>query len=178
MDLEKIMINDDIDLETEVIDIDEINENIIQNNNDLLIENEELDEYGIPILDEYGIPIEKEDEDVAMEIRRIVSEKSFTNNYETITIEKKQKQKSNKQKKTLSLSELNTVINKQIEDNAPKKFISKRTLEKKKTDSQPIQKFINKRLFQPRIIPYLFSDQYKNKRNTKNNLDDEHFPLL
>jgi hypothetical protein len=172
------------------------------NSEDTFIEEEiDIEE---EILDEYGMPIEIEDEEEIMEMRRIVSEKLFTikenedqqlekgltKKYSQIkqdsdsekeqqptyyvTVELKNKKNKNKDKKTLSLNDLDTIIKKEIEDKLPKKFISKRTNEKKK-----IEPVIYIRKFNPRLTPYLESDEYFKKINNINKLDlNKDFPQL
>lgn len=145
-------------------------------------EEEEEEEEEI-IYDENGMPIYQEDEDEIIEMRRIISEtilnKSFSNlEFNEIPIIKKEKSIKEPKNKTLSLSELNTLIEKQIEESKPKKFISKRI-----ADKTPTTKHVNvtnQRNFNPRLPPYLLSDEYKNRTNKKRifELDCKSFPSL
>jgi hypothetical protein len=133
--------------------------------------------------DENGMPIYDEDED-EIELRQIIYEKLKNKNqneydYNFYDKIKENKQKENKQTKTLSLIQFNEIISKKIEENKPKKFISKRCSEKKQEKPQNNIKII-KRTFNPRMVPYYFSDQYKNNNNNKNQKINifEDFPLL
>jgi len=131
------------------------------------IENEQIIE-----LDQYGMPIDNIDEEEELEMRKIVSNKilSMTNiNEDTysssnnLLIKKiSSKDLKNQKKKTISLEDLNNIIEKKIEEKKPKKFISKRSLEKKNKESE--KEIIKKRTFNPRLIPYLFSDEYLNSK--------------
>tara|TARA_B110000971_G_C19994796_1_gene493741 strand:+ start:1306 stop:1809 length:504 start_codon:yes stop_codon:yes gene_type:complete len=143
---------------------------------------EECEEEEI-IYDENGMPICPEDEEEIIKMRRIVSEtilnKSFSNlEFNEIPIEKKEKPIKEPKNKTLSLSELNTLIEKQIEESKPKKFISKRITDKTHPTKQVI--VTKHRDFNPRFPPYLLSDEYKNRTNKKRifELDCKSFPSL
>jgi hypothetical protein len=142
-----------------------------ENNENELIE-VELDMYGMPIENEFDD--EEDEEEIAY--RRILNEKllSKSNNYEINkenSISKESTHKT-KQKKSLSLKDFNNLIDSRIEAAKPKKFVSKRILEKKQmsdtpTIKQPIATI--KRQFNPKFgfVPYLLSDQYKNRRIEK-----------
>ena len=136
-------------------------------------------------LDQYGMPIENdEDDDEEMEIRKLINNKILSSNMDYNDSPKKKKIIETKvqDKKTMSLNELNNFIDKQIESKKPKKFISKRSAEKRNVESiTPIIKE-TKRQFNPRLIPYLFSEEYKNRQllNKTNipNLNNLEFPSL
>ena len=145
------------------------------------------DEYEINAtheLDQYGMIIEDVDENEILEIRRIVSDKMLSNNvtYEENTLSKKNTFKLTN-KKAISLNDLNNYIDKKIEDKKPKKFVSKRSIEKKNLELE-LPKIIikeSKRTFNPRLVPYLFSDEYKNKimlESKKLSFDNLEFPNL
>ena len=161
-------------------------ERVYDHGNFIEEEDEEIDiEEEIEVIyDENGMPIYQEDEDEMMEMRRIVSEKLLSKSLSELVlddsqIEKKEKRKNKEQKnKTLSLSELNTFIEKQIEESKPKKFVSKRNADKKPTTEKVT--LARKRDFNPRLPPYLLSDEYRNRTNKKRifELDDDSFPSL
>jgi hypothetical protein len=131
--------------------------------------------------DDNGMPIYDEDED-ELELRQLIFEKQKNknyNNYDFIDKPKEIKQKKNKQKesKTLSLSQFNKIILKKNEENKPKIFVSKRCIEKKQELNTNIK--VNKRTFNPRLVPYYFSDNYINNKIIKQSLNNiEDFPLL
>ena len=145
-------------------------------------------------LDQYGMPIEEEDEEELLEIRRIVSNKMLSrNNLDEDFFSGSNNGSSKKnsvrgetvqKKKTMSLNDLNTFIDKQLEDKKPKKFISKRSLEKRNSDpslsTNNLKK--SKRQFNPRLIPYLFSEEYRNKKLCDSSkipsFDNLEFPTL
>jgi hypothetical protein len=146
-------------------------------------------------LDQYGMPIEEIDEEEELEIRRIVSSKILSQNSlneeffsgSNSGSSKKNFLKESKtpKKKTMSLNDLNNFIDKELEDKKPKKFISKRSMEKKNSDSSlsPIKSNVEiKRKFNPRCIPYLFSDEYRNRKfcdeSKKPSFDNLEFPTL
>jgi hypothetical protein len=143
------------------------------------------------IYDINGMPIYQEDEEEYNEMRRIVSNKQFNSNIDdelfASNIEKKPKEiKEIKEfkKKSLSINDLNILLDKKIEELKPIKFISKRILEKKDSSNLNIvvEKIIyKKRCFNPRLPPYFMSDNYKNKNNKNNipiNINDKNFPSL
>ena len=125
-------------------------------------------------VDQYGMRIEIINEDDELEMRRIISNKmlSINNLNEELFIGSNSTKKNSfketkiQKKKSLSLNDLNNLIDKQIEDNKPKKFISKRSMEKKNSDPLLInlKEIKTNRYFKPRLIPYLFSEEYKNKK--------------
>ena len=144
-------------------------------------------------LDKYGIPIEEIDEEEELEIRRIVSNKILSQNSLNEDIfsgsnsgsSKKNSFKNSKikKKKTMSLNKLNNFIDKEIEDKKPKKFVSKRSMVKKNDEPSPIKSYSDsKRKFNPRRIPYLFSEEYKNRKlcdeYKKTSFDNFEFPTL
>jgi hypothetical protein len=138
-------------------------------------------------LDQYGMPIIEIDEEEEIEIRRIMSNKmlSMTDLNEDIyngnESPKKNKQFKNPKSKTMSLNDLNNFIDKKIEEKKPKKFISKRMISKKNIET-PIKTNIftkPKRHFNPKLIPYIYSDEYKNSKiNNSNILNNLDFPSL
>lgn len=146
--------------------------NTYLSDDELDIENEDIVE-----LDQYGMPIEEIDEEEELELRRISSNKLLSRNNlnEELYLgnDKSLKKTISKEykspgKKTMSLDDLNNYMDKVLEDKKPKKFISKRSMEKKNSDpilsTQIKEKEIeNKRKFNPRLIPYLFSEEYRNK---------------
>jgi len=147
------------------------------------IENNETIEF-----DQYGMPIEEVNEDEELELRRIISNKILSinslNDYNTEIKTKSVKISKIQKNKTMSLGDLNNLINKQLEEKKPKKFISKRLIEKKALD--PLLSISNiketKRHFNPRLIPYLFSEEYKNNKicneSKKISFDNLEFPSL
>lgn len=150
------------------------------------IKNDEIIE-----LDQYGMPIEEVDEEEELEIRRIISNKMLSRNSLNENVfyginnesskKKSFKESKSSKNKTMSLCDLNNLINKQLEEKKPKKFISKRLKEKKSVEelSTTNSKEV-KRQFNPRRIPYLFSDEYKKILDQSNiiNFDDFKFPSL
>jgi hypothetical protein len=145
-------------------------------------------------LDQYGMPIEEIDEDEELEIRRIISNKmlSMSNlNEELYIVSNNESLKKNNsrefkspKKKAMSLNDLNSFIDKELDNKKPKKFISKRSMEKKNSDPLLTVKNIKetKRRFNPRLVPYFFSDEYKNKKLCENikvpSFDTLEFPSL
>ena len=101
--------------------------------------------------------------------------------YEENTLSKKNTFKLTN-KKAISLNELNNYKDKKIEDKKPKKFVSKRSMEKKNLElPKNIIKEESKRTFNPRLVPYFFSDEYKNKiiiESKKLSFDNLEFPNL
>lgn len=153
----------------EIISEENENKNIIYDNN------------GMPIYQE-----DEEDEEEYNEMRRIVNNKQFTENMDdklfVSKIEKKPKKIKELINKSLSLYDLNIMIDKKIENLKPIKFVSKRSLEKRDNSNS----FINaeklcdkKRCFNPRLPPYYLSDRYNNKKNTKIVvINDINFPSM
>jgi len=138
-------------------------------------EDQQYDENGMPIYDEdqqydeNGMPI-YDDEDEQLELRRIVSEKLLNNVLEfeknDTKIDKVQTNNKTNKKKTLSLSDLNKLMDVKIQESQPKKFVSQRCAIKKPETKQVIVDVpnLNKRCFNPRKVAYFFSDEYKNKK--------------
>lgn len=148
------------------------NEYLSDEENDVNEDNEELIHVE---LDMYGMPIEQESDDEdedELEYRRMLNEKllSKSGNYDTLINKKsvnKNTNKVNNKNKALSLNDFNKLIDSKIESEKPKKFISKRTLEKKQTtESYTSTKRALPRQFTPKFgfVPYLLSEQYKNRR--------------
>ena len=93
-----------------------------------------------------------------------VSDKKETSDKEKTSIKEEKKNKKN----ILNINEFNKLIEKEIEDAKPKKFVSKRLLEKKGITNDTelnnidashntitqVQTYINKRKFNPRKPPY------------------------
>jgi len=145
------------------------------------IENNETIEF-----DQYGMPIEEVNEDEELELRRIINNKILSinslNDYNTEIKTKSVKISKIQKNKTMSLGDLNNLINKQLEEKKPKKFISKRLIEKKALDPLLSNIKETKRHFNPRLIPYLFSEEYKNNKicneSKKISFDNLEFPSL
>jgi hypothetical protein len=148
---------------------------------DIILSEDEIDIEEEIELDQYGMPIEQEDDD-EMEMRRIISEKilnrissnnllDYSNNKDSPVNIKKEPKKN----KNLSLNDLNKLIDIKIEESKPKKFVSKRVLEKKNLSDPVLKKevYINKRVFNPRKLPYLLSNEYKNKFNKQEDIFTE-----
>ena len=121
-------------------------------------------------LDQYGMPIEEIDEEEELEIKRIISNKmlSLNNLNEQFFDGESSKKKTFKELKSpkknhMSLNDLNNLIDKKLEDKKPKKFISIRSMKKKNLDASNAPLIVKeyKRHFNPRLIPYFFSDEYK-----------------
>jgi len=159
----------------------EYNTYLSDDDDNIDIENDQVIE-----LDQYGMPINEVDEEEELEIRRILSNKMLSMNdlnddiYNGNESPKKNKQFKNPKSKTMSLNDLNNFIDKKIEDKKPKKFVSKRMMSKKNTESLINNTFVKpKRHFNPRLVPYIYSDEYRNNKTinlqTLNNLD---FPSL
>lgn len=144
-------------------------------------------------LDQYGMCIEEVDEEEELEIRRVVSNNMLLRKnlseefvYESNESSKKKlfKESKSPKKKSMSLNDLHGFLDKKLEEKKPKKFISKRSTEKKISDpslSIKVEKQL-KRHFNPRLIPYLFSEEYKNKKfgnqSAIPNFDNLNFPNL
>jgi hypothetical protein len=155
---------------------------------DIDIENNENVE-----LDQYGMYVEEIDDEEELEIRRIVSNsmllKINSNDdflREGLKTPNKKSFKESKisKKKSMSLNDLNNFIDKKIEDSKPKKFISKRLMDRKISEPSLVTKNekIQKRHFNPKLIPYLFSEEYKNKKFNNDleipNFNNLNFPNL
>lgn len=71
----------------------------------------------------------------------------------------------NEKDKYMTIKDFNKLIDKKNKENEPKKFISKRSLEKKKiSESENINKIIEyKRTFNPRLPPYFEINKRYNK---------------
>lgn len=139
---------------------------------DIDIENDENIE-----LDQYGMYIEEDNEEEQLEIRRIVSNSMLLKNTsndklisEGLKIPKKKSFKDLQiiKSKSMSLNDLNIFIDKKIEDKKPKKFVSKRLMERKISEPSLAKndknQEIQKRQFNPKLVPYLYSEEYKNKK--------------
>jgi hypothetical protein len=154
---------------------------------DIILSEDEVDIEEEVEVDQYGMPIEQEDEE-EVEMRRVISEKilnrissnnllDYSSKKESSVAVKKEPKKS----KQLSLNDLNKLIDARIEESKPKKFVSKRVLEKKNLSDPVLKKevIINKRVFNPRKPPYLLSNEYKNKFIKKEDMFSENnFPKL
>jgi hypothetical protein len=155
-----------------------------ENENDEIFE---LDQYGMPI-------IEEEEDEEELELRRIINNKLllknnlnddiFMYNNESLKIQLPKEIKTPK-KKVMNLNELNKFIDNDLESKKPKKFISKRSMDKMKANPTLLIKkevIETKRKFNPRLIPYLFSDEYKNRITSNDSslldFDDLQFPNL
>jgi len=145
-------------------------------------------------LDQYGMPIEEIDEEEEEEIRRIINEKILSRNNldENIfynnnnEIQKKFVKDIKVQKKnTMKLEDFHNFIEKKIEERKPKKFVSKRFIERKNLESSLSTNNVVKikqRHFNPKLVPYFFSEKYKKKRLNNefksHNFDNLDFPSL
>jgi len=81
-------------------------------------------------------------------------------------IEKIQKPDKINQKKNMNLLELHSFIENKIKEKKPKKFVSSRLLDKKKTNPENTGKInkvqisgLNTRKFNPRLPPYFFANK-------------------
>jgi len=154
--------------------------NTYLSDDDVDIENEEIEDN--IVLDQYGMQIEEVDENEELELRRIISNKMLSRNNlnEEFFIEsntsKKKLVKENKStnKKSLSLNDLNNLIDKKLEDKKPKKWSSNRADSKKKNDDTPK---IIKRQFNPRLPPFRIIEKKQEFEIKINNLE-EGFPNL
>lgn len=177
--------------------LDYANEDLAYSNGDLaylnleeMDDDEELDEN--QQFDENGMPIYEEDEETIY-MRRIISEKLLNKVYDDSIFNNTSVKKDNKilnkdsKKKTLSLSDLNSLMDTKIKELQPKKFISKRCSERKDTiPHSKSDKYIpaielNKRCFNPRKVPYFFSEEYSKKMkdyNKTDNININEFPEL
>ena len=166
----------------------------------------ELDQYGMPI-------IEEEEDEEELELRRIINNKLLSKNNDDISMynnnismynNNKSMYNNNKsiyndeslkiqlpkeikepKKKVMNFNELNKFIDNDIESKKPKKFISKRSMDRIKANPNLIIKkevIETKRKFNPRLIPYLFSDEYKKKLQNNDSsimdFNDLQFPNL
>jgi hypothetical protein len=158
-------------------EIDNTNNEIDNTNNDNEIDNIIYDENGMPIYDEDCDEIEMRQnfynnfKNKNFDNYDIYSCTKINNNEEKINI------KNNiKKNKIISLFDFNNVVN----ENKPKKFISKRITDKKK--ELKLDNNIPKRTFNPRLVPYYFSDIHNNyKKNyniDKNFNSNDNFPPL
>ena len=155
----------------------------------------EIDQYGMPIYSDTEDNDDNDDDndeyikEEELKIRNIINNKILNNDmFDIFTNETNKKdikiKKDNKTKKNITLSDLNNLMETKTNELKPKKFVSRRTLDKQQIseNKQPIKKHIelNKRIFNPRKVPYFFSDEYKNKKNKSNtfNIDLTIFPSL
>jgi hypothetical protein len=130
-------------------------------------------------------PMEEYDSEEERHLRELIFKKSQSCNYfqnATIDDDKKPEIKKNKkERKTMSLNDLYKMVDKKKEENKPKKFISKRSEEKKKTfgiDNKTESKPIVKRQFNPRLVPYFHSEEYKKLKKISVSFSNEDFPSL
>jgi len=150
-------------------------------------------------LDQYGMPIIEEEEEEELELRRIINNKLLSKNNDDISIYNNNisiyndeslkiqlpKEIKEPKKKVMNFNELNKFIDNDIESKKPKKFISKRSMDRIKANPNLIIKkevIETKRKFNPRLIPYLFSDEYKKKLQNNDSsimdFNDLQFPNL
>lgn len=130
---------------------------------------------------EYPQEEELDEEELQEEIeyKKMLYEKSLKKNNDYFVENVTEKKQINKVfvKKSLSLLDFNTKINKLEEESKPKKFVPKKIQEKRKTEPEIITK--NNRKFNPRLIPYMSSDLFLNKKNyNKIIINDDNFPSL
>ena len=81
----------------------------------------------------------------------------------------------------MNLNELNNLMINKIAETQPLKFISPRFLAKKiNTNNTENAQPLLFRCFNPRLTPYLYSDQYKNKmsNNNRNFIDNNNINLF
>jgi hypothetical protein len=159
-------------------------ERVYDHGNFIEEEEEEIEIEEDIVYDENGMPIYQEDEDEMMEMRRIINEKILNkslDNFDFIDLPSKEKEKKIKESKVkkLSIGEFNELIEKQIEESKPKRFISKRIADKKVLPEQVYNVTKRKREFNPKLPPYFFSDEYRNRTNNNNfELNLDAFPSL
>jgi hypothetical protein len=142
--------------------------------------------------DENGMPIYENDEEEELQMRKVLSDKLLNKTFDdsfftndNIKKDTKHVIKTNK-KKALSLTDLNCLMDIKIQEQKPKKFVSKRCSERKSTTNISNESLstvtieLNKRCFNPRKVPYLLSEEYMRKmQNSKsNNLNIDEFPTL
>lgn len=103
-----------------------------------------------------------------LEYEELINQKILkSTSFETYnTIEKKKNPIPSieyKTKKSLSLNDFNETMDKIIESTKPKKFISSRTQDRKKTSTEiKINEIKTNRKFNGRLVPYFKSEKYKN----------------
>uniref|UniRef100_A0A6C0DA12 Uncharacterized protein n=1 Tax=viral metagenome TaxID=1070528 RepID=A0A6C0DA12_9ZZZZ len=97
---------------------------------------------------------------------------------------KSKKEKDRKINKKLSFNDLNVIMDKKLEEMKPKKFVSVRSLERKQL-SEPkikVEPKIVTRQFNPRKVPYFYSDEYNKQKKFANESldinDSQLFPSL
>jgi hypothetical protein len=128
--------------------------------------------------DEYPADYDSEEE---MKIRELIFKKSISCSFADIENNyiKEDKVKTMKEKKSISLNDLNTMVAKLEDERKPKKFISKRSEEKKKEMGIEKQVKLVIRKLNPRLPPYLLSEEYKNSiKNNNVSFTLEDFPSL
>jgi hypothetical protein len=145
------------------------------------------DENENTIYDINGMPIYQEDEDEYNEMLKIINNKEINSNTTdelfVTKVDKKCKEIKEFKKKSLTITDLNILLDKKMEQSKPAKFLSKRNLEKKEHSNSinVEQKVYKKRCFNPRLPPYFLSDQYRNK-HLKNDIpitiSENNFPSL
>jgi hypothetical protein len=158
---------------------------VILSDDDIILSDDDTHEYNnLDKMAQFDIdyPIDEDnDEENDIYIRNLIlnkmSDNQLYNNFITETPIKQNntiKKKNNKMK----LSDLDTLMNKLEEDKKPKKFVSKRSQEKIQQihgiNKNPVKKI--KRTFNPRLVPYFQSNEYKALQNKSFTLDD--FPKL
>lgn len=158
----------------------------MNNNNEYLsddedINNDEMDKE--KLFDElYPMNYDEDDEEYD-EIRNIINNKSessiiyniYDENKDLLNIDNIKKISSNQLNK-MNLKSFNTYIQQKEEDEKPKKFMSKRCINKKLNEEKI--HVVKKRSFNPRLTPYFKSDYYKNIILKKNTFSDNNFPSL
>ena len=151
--------------------------NIIYDNLENILENEIQNENEIE-LDMYGIPIEQINEEEEEEIRNFIQKLNNTEiindlpNNKIITKKKNKKQKDNKllnikDKDIKDIKDINEISNDICNAQIPTNKLNN----------------IYERIFKPRKIPYLLSDEYKNVKNIKKSSNivfefDIDFPVI
>jgi len=128
---------------------------------------------------EKDYPQEEYDNETEIYIRHLTLNKSISEQLFTVRENKKEdKNEKKNNKKSMSLNDLQLIMNKLEDDKKPKRFVSKRSQEKlQKSDSSNVKTILKiKRTFNPRTVPYFQSNQYKALQNTSLKLED--FPKL
>ena len=133
--------------------------------------------------------LELQEETMRYVISRVQSQNSVfssTSSFESLCTgsTKSKKEKEKKINKKISFNDLNVIMDKKLEEMKPKKFVSVRSLERKQL-SEPKLKITPKivsRQFNPRKVPYFYSDEYKDQKKLLNEPldinDSQLFPSL
>ena len=158
---------------------------VILSDDDIILSDDDTHEYNnldkMEQFDKDYPQYEDNDDENDIYIRNLIlnkiSDKQLYNNFITEIPIKQNNNITNKKKNNkMKLSDLDTLMNKIEEDKKPKKFVSKRSQEKSQQihGINPVKKI--KRTFNPRLVPYFQSNEYKSLQNKSFTLDD--FPKL